>query len=359
MGINFIAHLNSTGYGVCATNVFLELSKRMSVALFPLGQVEPDIARLYPEEIQAGLQNARKYVPYAASLRIWHENDLAMHVGRGSKMSMSFFELDTLDEIQRHHLNDNDVVFVASEWAKSILKQNHITTEIIVAPLGVDRNVFNETVDDSLRLSEDTTTFLNIGKAEIRKGHDFLIDCFNKAFEPGDNVALNLCFDNWLIDPRKMQQWRELAKGSRMGAHINLIRRLPDQASIARLMSAADCGIFPSRAEAWNLELLEMMSCGKRVITTAYAGHTEYVNPGNALVIEPDELEYADDGQFFHGTGRWMKLGKRQEEQMILYMRGIHQGKQQGIVFPNTCGIETAKRLSWANTVDRILSYQE
>jgi hypothetical protein len=32
--------------------------------------------------------------------------------------------------------------------------------------------------------------FLNVGKWEYRKGHDVLLEAFNKAFEPTDNVRL-------------------------------------------------------------------------------------------------------------------------------------------------------------------------
>ena len=51
----------------------------------------------------------------------------------------------------------------------------------------------------------------------------------------------------------------------------------------------ADCGLFPARAEGWNLELLEMMACGKQVIATNYSAHTEFCTKENSILIESDE----------------------------------------------------------------------
>ena len=67
-------------------------------------------------------------------------------------------------------------------------------------------------------------------------------------------------------------------------------------------MSKVDVGIFPSRAEGWNLEILELMSCGKHIITTNYSAHTEFCNKENALLVDIDELETAYDGKWFLGS---------------------------------------------------------
>ena len=82
-------------------------------------------------------------------------------------------------------------------------------------------------------------------------------------------------------------------------------------------MRDADCGVFPARGEAWNLELLEMMSCGRLVIATDFAGHTEYADHENALLIQIDELEPAADPVWNtvfteRKTGEWAHLGEPQ-----------------------------------------------
>jgi glycosyltransferase involved in cell wall biosynthesis len=111
-------------------------------------------------------------------------------------------------------------------------------------------------------------------------------------------------------------------------------------------MRQADCGIFPSRAEGWNLGLLEMLSCGKPCITTNYSAHTEFCNKENSFLIDIGEFEPAYDGKWFFGQGSWAKMGQKQIDQCIEYMRHVYRNK----IITNTEGIKTAEQFSWTNS---------
>ena len=74
---------------------------------------------------------------------------------------------------------------------KQILLNTTLCDNIHVIPLGVDRGIFTETVSN-----RSETIFFNCGKWEFRKGHDFIVEAFNEAFEPSDDVELWLMCDN-------------------------------------------------------------------------------------------------------------------------------------------------------------------
>jgi glycosyltransferase involved in cell wall biosynthesis len=116
-------------------------------------------------------------------------------------------------------------------------------------------------------------------------------------------------------------------------------------------MAQADCGIFLSRAEGWNLELLEMMSMNKPVITTNYSAHTEFCNPSNAHLVDIDELESAYDGKWFFGYGEWAKIGPKQKEQAIELMRHVYKSN----IRTNIAGLETGKHYSWQNSARHLI----
>ena len=79
-----------------------------------------------------------------------------------------------------------------------------------------------------------------------------------------------------------------------MASRISLLtNELPGQRDVAALMASADCGVFPSRAEGWNLEALEMLSMGKPVIATSCTAHNEYLTRDNARLIKIDGFEPA------------------------------------------------------------------
>ena len=112
-----------------------------------------------------------------------------------------------------------------------------------------------------------------------------------------------------------------------------------------------DCGVFPSRAEGWNLEAIEMLAMGKELIITDYSAHTEFCNEKNSKLIPVDKKESAYDGIWFHGHGEWAEIGEEQIDCMVEHMRAVHASDKA----LNTQGIEMAKSLSWDNSA-KILS---
>ena len=125
---------------------------------------------------------------------------------------------------------------------------------------------------------------------------------------------------------------------------------------VYNIMRQTDCGVFPARAEGWNLELLEMLACGKSVIATNYSAHTEFCNSDNAMLIDPDGLEQAEDGVFFSGDhGEWASLGEGSKEQLINHMRTFHNTKQTKHEL-NSAGISTANRYTWQNSTKEMLN---
>ena len=70
--------------------------------------------------------------------------------------------------------------------------------------------------------------------------------------------------------------------------------------------------MFPSLAEGWNLEALEMMACGKQVIITDFSAHTEFCTKENADLVSISDTEPAFDGKWFFGQGNWAKIGEKE-----------------------------------------------
>jgi glycosyltransferase involved in cell wall biosynthesis len=354
MNISLTTPINSLGYGNTGTNILHELTKvGHNVSLFLLGNKENiDVHESFHIDITRGFQNAAKYDENAPSIRIWHQYDLSQHVGKGMRVGFPIFELDTFTDQEKHQLQNQDRLFVCSKWAKTIIEKNEITTDTRVVPLGVDRGVFNE---DKNVIVPNKTIFMNVGKWEVRKGHDVLIECFNKAFEPSDNVELWLCCDNPFLKSEETKKWHNMCNEGHMRNNIRIIPRQQDQHCLSKIMNKVDCGVFPSRAEGWNLELLEFMSMGKRVIATSYSAHTEFTNGHNTDLIYNVDLEPAYDGIWFNGQGNWAKLDEVYLNHLIGNMQAVHSLKQNKQLKINEDGIKTANEFTWKNTAEKII----
>lgn len=353
MKLNVIGPINQLGYGIASLNIIKTLSIENDVSLFVIGQAQVTNQN-DADLISKTLKNAKYPDFQAPCIRIWHQHDMSQFVGKGLKIGFPIFELDTFSDLEKHHLSHLDKIFVCSNWAKEVVLNNISIDEknVSIIPLGVDQSIFKS---NDIHKS-NKTIFFNCGKWEIRKGHDILVDIFNKAFNTSDDVELWLMCENPFLTPEESRQWQQMYKQSDLGSKIKILPRLETQQEVYNIMRSVDCGVFPSRAEGWNLELLELMACGKSVITTNYSAHTEFCNEKNSYLVEVSQKELAKDGKWFFGQGQWAKLTNKEIDIFVDYMKNIHKLKQDGSFDTNLAGIETAKVFSWNNTAKEIIN---
>lgn len=354
MSLNLVSWINRTGYGYHGLNI-VKAAREANIltALWPLDPI--DCPTEYEQTVQEAINDQAICARTMPSITISSLDCMNFHVGDGLRVGWPAFELTKFNNVQAQQLRTRDLILVASHWAKKIVEAEFPSMPCAVVPEGVDGSIFHAGVVPYPLERGDETVFINVGKWEKRKGQEELVSAFNKAFEPSDPVTLVLVCYNPFQESIN-EYWRDLCTRSKLAEKIMVCHgRLESQAEIAALMAAADCGVFPARAEGWNLDLLEMMSVGKPVIATDYSAHTEYCTPENCNLIKIDRLEIADDGYFFHGEGKWAHLGDAQEEQLIHYMRSVHQLKQSGHLLTNTAGLETARKFSWHNSVRQLM----
>ena len=347
MNISISAPINNTGYGVASFNIIKALSKNNHISYFPISNANVNNQEEH-DLVVSLMKQANDFDINAPFLKIWHQFDLLNHIGKGKYYAFPFFELDTFNSLEKKHMSIPDTLLVSSHWAKQVIANNNITTPVEVVPLGVDASIFNESLYK--RENTDKYTFLNLGKWEIRKGHDILVSLFKQAFPNEKDVQLILLASsttNSYSSQDEIKQWKKLYEAE----NIRIVDGVPTHYDVANLMAQSDCGIFPSRAEGWNLELLEMMAMNKPIIATNYSSHTEFCNNDNSYLVNITETEQAYDGKAFVGQGNWGKISQDQKDQLIEHMRYVYKNR----INTNPNGINTAKKLSWENTASKIL----
>lgn len=362
MFLNVIGPINALGYGVATFNV-IKAAHRIGhrINYFPITTLRDDDVRPYKEDlgiIRMVMENAKMYTPYAPTVRIWHQNQLDLFVGAGERVGWPIFELNRFTEQELHHLNNVDKLVVCSQWAKGVCEENDVGPPISVVPLGVDPKVFF--IDKNATLARpwharDKTVFINVGKWEVRKGHDVLIDAFCKAFTEDDKVELWMMNDNPFIGTKGNEQWKLKYLSSKLGGKIKFKPRVESPHQLRELYNQVDWGVFPSRAEGWNLEILELMACGKPCVATNYSGHTEYLDNENSLLIEPTNMCGAEDGVWFNGQGEWCDFSIGD---LVERMREAHKLKQSKPTeydkLSSAC-VRTSNRFTWDNTVNELI----
>lgn len=348
----FIAPYCRTGYGMVGAHLLREfLLMDSPVAYFPLGHVDRTLVR--NEHVERALARQGYFDDHAPSVRLSQQFDLALHVGRGPRVGFPIFELDRFQPYELHHLERQDRLIVTCEWARTVLLENGLwRAPIDIVPLGVDRTVFHEDVRPARAPGEDTV-FASVGKLETRKGQHALLRAFEAAFTPKDRVRLVLVCHNPFVSEKEFEESVSPFRRSPMAARITVVTKpLPTQHDLATVMATADCGVFPVRAEGWNLEALEMLSMGKQVIATACTGHTAFLTNDNARLVSVDALEESVPGDT---KGRWAAWGASQHEQLVEQLRAVHVARQSNSLGVNQAGIETAKDFSWTASAKALI----
>ena len=163
------------------------------------------------------------------------------------------------------------------------------------------------------------------------------------------DIELWMMCTNPFNSPEEEAQWHQLYNHPQ----VRIIPRAETQQEVYSIMSKVDCGVFPSRGEGWNLELLELMSCGKHVIATNYSAHTEFCTQENSSLVSIRDVEPAFDNKWFFGQGNWANLDETAINELQTQMEKFIQNHDGGL---NLKGIETARQFNWDNTANGILN---
>ena len=352
MKINLHTHVGTTGYGVVGIHILkwlMELGHE--VALHPL--IHPEVVPGYESWFLIGLAAGQDLSQNEPSILIgppdWEIPGLKPHC------HLSFFETDSLSNEALRIQENTQVVLLPSEWAAKVLRSLGFQGRVEVLPMGVEPSILQA----KDRSRSGLTSFLNVGKWERRKAQEELVEAFNLAFTETDPVELRLLCDNSRLGSQS--SWRNWCKSTPLGSKIRFLERRSTFEEVTQVMTEADCGVFPSRGEGWNLGLLEMMACGKTVIATDFSAHTQYCNASNALLVAVTELEEARDEKWSDSElcGSWAQIGQTQIEQICNHMRSVHHKKKNGLLEANSAGRATASELTWENTARSLVTLLE
>lgn len=350
--LTLIGGVNKLSYGRVTINLLIQLQKLgVKVNLIPIGG--PEAIECEGKEkgaIDWGLENCKTLTTNAPIVKCWHANDMRIpEILDGPLYGFTIFELDTFTPQEKEQLSQVKIIN-CTKWATQICHQNGLTNTVGVVNLGVDLDIFKPIE----REKNSLFNVLNVSKIEIRKGHDIIPDIFSLAFKKEDKVMLTMCWDNPFYSQGEKDSWVRFYEKKLDGFCFSFIPRLNSQYEVSSLMNRADIGLFPSRAEGWGLDILEMMACGKPVIGTNYSGHTEFID--TTYSVTPTELELAIDSKWFFAQGRWAKISDKNVEEFSTLLRRYYEEWIRTYNAPIKNNNRTiAESFTWENSAKQLL----
>jgi glycosyltransferase involved in cell wall biosynthesis len=168
--------------------------------------------------------------------------------------------------------NKNIELVVLSQWMKDIVTKSPIfsNANVNLIPNGVNLDIFsplNKNVARSnFSINLDAKIILYGGisaKSDYNKGYDLLIDCIH---------LLNLGDIEIFVFGEKTPSRTVIA-----GYKVTSVGYLSNEIDLAKLYSAADIVIVPSRQESFSQVSLEAISCGTPVVAFDYSGPRDII----------------------------------------------------------------------------------
>jgi len=191
---------------------------------------------------------------------------IAYNVWESTRYNDKFFEL----------LKKYDQFWCTSEWQKQcIINQGYPSDKVFVVPEAVDGNIFNPYNISDESYADNRFKFLLFGRWEYRKATQEIIETFLKTFKKNEPVDLMISVENeFSSDGLKTTE-------NRLN-HFNLkddrIKNLSfvQRSDYIKYLKMGHVFLSCSRAEGFNLPLIESMASGTPSIYSNYSGQLEF-----------------------------------------------------------------------------------
>lgn len=242
-------------------------------------------------------------------------------------------------------LRTMDEVWTPSSWGRALLVDNGLDADKVgVVPEGVDVETFRP--GGGGREEGRPFRFLFVGKWEVRKGVELLVEAFREEFRADEPVELvlhgwNPYLPNFDLDERV----RRLA-GDPRGARVTASHPLREDALVS-LYNSCDAFVLPTRAEGWGLPVTEAMACGLPVIVTDYSAPAEYLSDDCAYLIPVEKLVPVRDPYFFPSGDALGLWAQPDAGRLRGLMRHVYENPEEATEKGRRARALVCERLTW------------
>ena len=200
-----------------------------------------------------------------------------------------------------------DELWVPSNFVRSAFLDGGVDPrKVRTVPNGVNINTFAPQGETWRHESFRRFVFLFVGGTIPRKGIDLLLEAYGDAFTPDDDVTLLIKdggANSYYQHNNCLAQVFEFARRS-SSPHTVVMTKPVNDNELAALYRGCNALVLPYRGEGFGMPLVEAMSCGKPVITTAEGPSRDFCSPEDSYLIPATEVEIPDTppplGQLSH-----------------------------------------------------------
>jgi glycosyltransferase involved in cell wall biosynthesis len=278
---------SATGYGTAA-RAYVHAFHRANIGLSVIDRAHEQ-CRNIPDPLVDSLLNR----PLDVDFCVCHTEPLdfaSMRPAFSHLIALTTWESDTLPADFANVLNEVREIWTPSSYnAEAFRKQLKAPVFHLPHPVHVPPPTIPESqeIENFFNLKKDDFVFLNVATWQERKNIPATIEAFFRAFPREPNIKLFIKTSFYFTDAQKAnaQVVKALKRAGvsltprEIDARLKIFQVPWTEELMATLMRRADCYVALHRSEGWCYPLFDAACAGIPVITTAYSGPMDYLDP--------------------------------------------------------------------------------
>jgi glycosyltransferase involved in cell wall biosynthesis len=181
-----------------------------------------------------------------------------------------------------------DALVVPSPAMQKALQDYGVRCPMHIIPTGMEMERFasgdGRRFRERLGIPADRPTLVHVGRIAHEKNIDFLLRMFVRVVKRKPEAMLVVAGEG-----PALEHCKSYVESLQLGANVRFVGYLSREHELPDCYSAGDLFVFSSKTETQGLVLLEAMACGTPVVSTAYMGTADIVNPERGARVAPDD----------------------------------------------------------------------
>lgn len=175
-------------------------------------------------------------------------------------------------------------VACASRHAERVLIDNGIAVPTATVGVGID-GWERIAIALTYQAPGKSFRFLHVSDCDAASGVDLLLEAFGRVFASDDEVSL-IIRPTGLVPEHLLATLKALRAKNRAYPDVIVLTDSLTSGELKALYSRCHVFLAPSRAGGFGLPIAHALLSGLPVVVTAWGGHMDYCDPGNAWLVD-------------------------------------------------------------------------
>lgn len=305
--ITFNFAINNLSFGQTSIAILREAYKaNLDCCIFPIGG-QVDLSTQVPDEnfnkwlAQTINDSPKKHSRDNRVFKLWHLNGSLESYGKEQEL-ITFMESDSCSNTELNVLKNQKVVWVTSNYTKSVLEEAGLTN-VKYLPLGFDTHNFKKLTKKYY--DPGITVIGCAGKWERRKNSAKVLSLLLENYGNNPKFMIHAAMTNPFFKKEDNEALLNQVLQGRKYNNLVILPFLPTNQQYNDFLNSCDIFLGMSGGEGRDLPVYQAAALGKKIVALNAHAYQDYLNHNNSWLVEPNGKTPVIDNVFFHPNSEY------------------------------------------------------